>query len=228
MSFFRKISVLILGLALFSQAAVAQIERPGQKFNGRAGMTGIGKEATLLVPPDDKGAVPSGFKDYNDDSLDQLNQKMKEREWGSEDTAWKAASDTDSSQAYERYLAIYPNGAHAAEATVRLVSAKVNETLANAHNDLPQVKQTRTDEMSPTSTVIVENNTGYPLTVYCSGTDNRTVIIPPDKKAAITIKNGQYKLAASVPPPHIRPFAGQTSFSGGDYEIGFWVVTVSH
>lgn len=227
MSFVRKILVLAIGLVLFgSTAALAQIERPGQKFNGRAGMTGIGKEATLLVPPDSRGSVPSGYKDYQDDGLNDLNQKMKEREWGSEDTAWRQASDSDSSQAYERYLAIYPNGAHAAEATVRLVSAKVNETLANAHNELPEIKQTSSDEFSPTSTVMVQNNTGYPLTVYCSGTDNRTVVIPPDKKAAITIKNGQYKLAATVPPSHIRPYAGQTSFSGGEYEIGFWVVTI--
>lgn len=217
--------LLFLALAAIGSRALAQtvIEYGGLKYGGRSGVI-HGYEGMINSKADAKSTLPSGYKGYSDDELEAYRQKMKEEEWRSEDTAWVRATDMDTSSGYERYMAMYPYGAHASEASVRFVRSKVNETLADAHRDLPEIKRTVEDDESTTSIIEVTNNTSYTLTVYASGTDSRTVVIPVDGKATITVTNGQYKLAASVPPAHIRPFAGQTSFVGGKYEIGFWVV----
>ena len=223
----KRIIILLIAFVLSAagQQAFAQtvIEQPGLKYGGKQG-TIHGYEGMISSKADARNSLPSGYKGYSDEELEQYRQKMREEEWRSEDTAWIRASEADNSYSYERYLAIFPYGAHAPEASVRLVRAKVNETLANAHNDLPTIKRTVTDDESTTSIIEIQNNTGYTLTVWCSGIESRSVVIPPDKKATVTVTNGQYKLAAAVPPSHIRPFAGQSSFAGGKYEIGFWVV----
>lgn len=170
-------------------------------------------------------SIPYGYKGYNDERLDELDKQMKERQWQSEDTAWKRACELDTRLSYETYITRYPQGAHVAEANNKVIEKKVDETLANAHDNLPNIKYIEPDEFSPTSTLSIKNNTGYPLTVYCSGSDKKSVIIPVDATRDVTVTNGDYKIAASVPPGYIRPFAGQTTFYGGTYEIGFWVVT---
>lgn len=222
---FKKLTTVILGLILTVPAAFAQypVELPGPKFPRLPDKPGSG--GVIRQKNDPMSALPSGYRGYEDVGLEELNQKMKEKDWGSEDTAWKRAVESNTSRDYERYMAIYPYGAHVSEAATRLVRVRVTEILDSAHNDLPNIKQTEEDEDSPTSIIEITNNTGMSLTVYCSGEDTKSVVIAPDKKMKVKVKNGPYKLAASVPPEYVRPFAGQTSFHGGTYEIGFWIVS---
>lgn len=222
-----KLIHLVFSLFLVCFIASAQssgsLERSGSRSLGVAGRTGTDK----MIDPKMGTATISNpnYKNYSDDSLNDFSQQMKERDWGSEDTAWKRAREADNKQSYERYMAIYPNGAHMAEATTRLIEANIAEALNSAHNDLPNITHIESDDASLTSTITFENNTGLQLTIYYSGSDIRSIVIPPGGKSKITINNGNYKLAASVPPSHIRPYAGQTVFTGGSYEMGFWIVT---
>lgn len=222
----KKLFSFILGVILVASTALAQsvVENPKQRM-GTTGSATAGLKNLSVSKIGSDTSIPSGYKGYTDDSLDEFNRNMKEQEWGREDTAWALACDLDATNAYEKYLAMYPNGAHASEASVRLVRARVNETLANAHSNLPDIKRIEEDDDSPETTLVIENNTGLALSVYCSGTDTRSIVIPPDRKGSIKILNGHYKIAASVPPAYIKPFAGQTSFQGGVYEIGFWIVS---
>lgn len=221
----KRIFLLFLFLAgasgLATAQSVRQLERP-RKMTLEPMKPGT---ETIIMSPRNDNPKSASYKDYSDKSFEELEREMQEREWGSEDTAWKRACEMNSYQSYERYLAIYPNGAHKAEATCLLIDAKVNETLRNAHDDLPNIKLVEADEESPTSTLLIRNNTGYSLTVYCSGSTTKSVVIPRDNFATIVLENGDYKIAASVPPSYIRPFAGKTSFAGGRYEMGFWVVS---
>lgn len=221
----RRIFALMVGLILISSTGLAQSfnERPKQRLGKHAIVSGL---ETLSVPKSaNDNSIPSGYKGYVDETLDEFNKNMREKDWGREDTAWLRACDIDNSKAYERYMAMYPYGVHVPEASEALVRTKVDETLANAHSNLPQIVRTEENDDSPETTLVIQNNTGLNLSVYCSGIDKKTVVIPPDGKGTITVVNGQYKLAASVPPSYIRPYAGQTTFQGGVYEVGFWVVT---
>lgn len=224
---------LLIISAIFAAASIATAQTPYSQGKYRERGSGTSMTPRTGKTPDRMGipktkpdmSVPSGYKGYSDEKLDELDKTMKEREWLSEDTAWKRACEINTRLSYETYIARYPIGAHIAEARCRLIDAKVQETLDNAHDDLPNIKHIETDDFSLTSTVIVKNNTGYPLTVYYSGDNSKSIVIQPDAKASVTLQNGPYKIAATVPPSYIRPFAGKTEFAGGTYEIGFWVVS---
>ena len=221
----KRIFLLFLFLAgasgLATAQSVRQLERP-RKMTLEPMKPGT---ETIIMTPRKDTPKSASYKEYSDKDFDDLEKVMQEREWGSEDTAWKRAKELNTRQSYERYMAIYPNGAHIAEATCLLIDAKINETLNNAHNDLPNIKRVEPDDDTPISTVAVKNNTIYSLTVYWSGKNTKSTVIPPDGMATIVVENGDYKIAASVPPNNIRPFAGETYFAGGRYEMGFWVVS---
>lgn len=226
MSAIRKI-LLIAGLALLCASAGAQspltLDKSRERRGGGSAKAKPGTEKMIFTKVEmDPNSV--SYKDYKDETLDELDKTMQEREWGSEDTAWARAQKLDTRQAYEKFISMYPYGKYVAEANCKLIDARVNETLSNAHQSLPNIKHIETDEPTFESTVEVTNHTGLPLTVYYSGIDKKSVLIPPDGKSTVILENGDYKLAASVPPQSIRPFAGQTAFVGGRYEIGFWIV----
>ena len=216
--------ILVLIVSVFS--AFAQTDRPVMTPRGKTGLGALdpsGGYGGVIGASDPKMRDKSD--NYTDEGLEELNERMKEREWGSEDTAWGRACELNSKESYEKYMAMYPQGAHIGEATCRLIDAKVAQMLRDAHEELPNIERTEADDDSPKSTLHIKNNTGYPLTVYLSGDNSKKVVILPDGTVDVTVDNGLYKLGASVPPSHIRPYAGQTTLRGGRYEIGFWVVT---
>ena len=219
--FARRIPFL-LALLVICHAAGAQTAGFQERSRSRSGIAGRSGTEIMLDSKMATGTIGNpNFKNYSDESLGDFEKQMKEREWGSEDTAWERARKADTKQSYERYMAIYPNGAHISEASCRLIEANIAEALNNAHNELPNINHTVSDEASLTSTIVFENNTGMPLTIYYSGANIRSILISPGGKSTITVDNGDYKLAASVPPSHIKPYAGQTAFVGGRYEMGY-------
>ena len=230
MNFPLKEVLICAALMLYGIGASAQSSLHLDRSQERRGSSKLktGTESMILLPQKDADSPALKFKDYKDDSFEALDSEMKERQLMDEDEAWKRACELDSCESYETFIARFPGGKHVAEASCRLIDVKVEETLRDAHEDLPNIKHTEPAEPTLTSTVIITNNTGLPLTVYCSGTDRRSVTIPEGGRITLTIGNGDYKIAASVPPKYIRPFAGKTTFVGGTYEIGFWVVRSSY
>lgn len=227
----RKVVSILFCLTLFVTCVRAQSSVPfgksGDRFIG--GTTGAGSGAVMSKGVlggaiSHEPALPSGYGQYKDEGLKDLKEQMEEREWGSEDTAWKKACEADNIPTYQKYLARYPYGQHAGNAQSRIIDIRVNDALNSDHNELPQMQRTMSDDDSPTSTIVVENTTRYPLTVMYSGIDTRSITIPPHSKSTVTVKNGRYRIAASVPVASVIPFAGGEEFSGGRYETGFCIV----
>lgn len=221
--FFLVSAVLVLSGA----AASAQVRLPGGTYRERpSGLSGgiAGERGGMLSVPMDSPLKGPDYQKYKDNDLKDLEQDMNERSWTDENTAWERAKTIDTEEAYRKFIVLYPNSVHHGEADKRIIDLGVDDALAHAHNSLPGIKQLEKDEESPTSTITIENNTEYPLTVLFSGFESYRIIISPGRKGVMTVENGDFKIAASVPPQHIRPFAGATEFTGGSYEIGFWVV----
>ena len=170
---------------------------------------------------------PIEHSEYKDENLERLEKEMEAREWGSEGTAWERARKADTKEAYQRYVAMYPNGAHRPQASQRIVDLSVNDIFDGDHGSLPEMHCVARDDDSPTSTITVENATRYPLTVMYSGPESRSTVIPPGAKSTVTLPNGRYRIAASVPDAFVRPFAGSETFSGGRYETGYVIVRSS-
>lgn len=190
-----------------------------------SGLKSEAERARILGTTMDVHSIPIQSNNFDDTRLRELEQELNERAWNSEYTAWQRASDLDTRSAYEKYSAMYPNGPHKAEATKRLIDIKVEETMNSSHGSLPPMKQIKSDDDSPTTNIVIQNETGLPLTIMFSGEESKNVIIPVGTRRTVTIKNGDYRIAASVPPATIRPFAGSQSFYGGTYETGFIIVS---
>ena len=174
----------------------------------------------------DVNSIPQGYGRYSDEKLEELEKQMKEREWSSEETAWGRAVALDSKQAYERYMAMYPYGPHVSEANDRLIELRINDVMNSSHGSLPSMDRVYEDDDSPTSTIVIENDTGYPLTVMYSGAEAREITINPGCRGMVTLKNGYYKIAAAVPAGNIKPFAGKQELQGGRYETGFIIAPI--
>ncbi len=121
---------------------------------------------------------------------------------------------------------MYPNGAHIAAANSSLVDINVDEAFKSDHGSLPKLDRVLADDDSKTSTIIIENHTGYPLTLMYSGQESKTIVINPGGTGTVTLENGSYKIAASVPVAGIRPFAGNEELLGGRYETGFVIAPI--
>lgn len=172
----------------------------------------------------DRNSVQMDYKSYNDEGVEDLSRAMEERDWGSEGTAWVRACETNTYESYQKYAVRYPYGAHAAEATKRMIDLRVNDIFSGKHNNLPGINRVYADDDSPTSSITIDNHTSYPLTVMFSGAESKVITVSPEGSETVTVKNGSYRIGASVSAAHVRPFAGDMGFRGGQYETGFYIV----
>jgi hypothetical protein len=82
------------------------------------------------------------------------------------------------------------------------------------HGDLPMARVVgRCSGVVTTTTV--ENRTGYPLYLYLSGPESRTLAIDPGRTVDLRLEPGRYDVAARVSAPNVRPFAGGWELSRG-------------
>lgn len=221
------ISFIVLCLQLTAQSLppVRKIEENRNRNN--IGNSYIGTGGKIL---DTRGntvgfdALPTQIGSYDDRKMKAIEKRFEGRKWEDEGLAWEAAQELNTADAYRKYIARFPGGAHAPQANKRLTDLSVNDIFKGNHNTLPKFERTDPDDFSQTSTIVIENATGMMLTVMFSGTDSRSVTIAPGSRESVTIENGTYRIAASVPSQTVQPFAGSGSFSGGRYDTGFCIV----
>lgn len=236
MKFLRTIRCrLVLCCILSALAAVcATAQNPGSYFGKPGekpligtlkGGSGSSRGKDLYTAPHSGMAAPGmNYRGFSDERFKEFDEGFKERDWASESTAWERAKSLDSIDGYMKYTAMYPNGEHRPQASSRIIDLEVEDALNHPHENLPGFERKEADDDSPTSTIIITNNTAYPLTVMLSGTESKSIVLRSGNTGAVTVTNGRYKIAASVPARHVRPFAGIESLDGGRYEVGFWVV----
>lgn len=228
MSRIKFLFIIILTCISFGAAAQTTLSVPGeQKRDGRPiGAVKSDRSGLIGVAPDMK-LPPIEYGQEFDSKTKELEEKMAERSWGSESTAWNRACELNTAEAYQRYIAIYPNGAHRPDASQKLIDVQVTDIFNSDHGNLPKMKWVSEDEDSPSSIITVENGTSLPLTVMYSGEESRSIVISPGLKGTVTLPNGHYRIAASVPSGNVRPFAGGETFRGGSYEVCYVIVPAS-
>lgn len=227
----RKLISIVFALMLISLSAGAQtvleLNKGETIKKGRIENSGTMKGSTsgLIEKTFDLKDIPIEVNRLPDDArMKEIEKEFKDREWRSEEGAWNRASSEDTKEAYEKYIAMYPSGEHRSEATARLIAMKVADAFTNAHQTLPPIERIYADDDSPVSTIVVNNSTGQALTVMYSGVDCENITIEPGGRGIVTVKNGYYNIAASVPSPSVRPFAGNEILRGGRYEVTFYIV----
>jgi hypothetical protein len=76
-----------------------------------------------------------------------------------------------------------------------------------------------------TSYISVKNNTSYDLTLLYSGPTSKKCVLLPGQTSSIALRNGKYKIVASVSASDVRRYAGTEDLSGGRYDVVYYIVT---
>lgn len=213
-----KVRVLERGSGTLSGTVIMD---PGKSMGntGRA----IGAEGMMGPRAAEEIVDPRWNDRYEKNDYKDLQQQLDERAWNNEDTAWERASSLGTKEAFQRYIGMYPLGIHLAEAQQHIIDIDIENVLNNPHADLPGFRHVRKDEESDNSTITIHNSTGTRLHILFSGEESKDVYIPRGGETALTVSNGNCKIAALVDDPKVTPFAGKGYLEGGEYEVTFYI-----
>ena len=125
------------------------------------------------------------------------------------------------SAGYEKYLNLFPKGAHAKAAIDHLV----DDVMSGSHGELPSMERTGYSSGS-SSSVEVSNDTQYTLTLLYSGSsDSKRLVLSPHQTKTISLRNGRYRIAASVNAANVSSYAGSENLNGGTYSVSYYIST---
>ena len=159
--------------------------------------------------------------DYKD-SEERL--EVTDNRWNTEINAWQTASKLDDLTSYEKYLSLFPHGKHMAQAEKKIIDLSVDATFAGSHGTLPEMDQVGYGGGS-TSYISVTNSTSYSLTLLYSGKESKRLVLSPNSTGSIRLKNGSYRIAASVNASNVSRYAGTESLNGGSYQVEYYIST---
>lgn len=175
-----------------------------------------------------KKAVPASEYRDADSKIAAIQKEIEENKWKTESTAWQAASAGNTIALYEKYLQNFPYGSHAAAARKRIIDIRVNNIAHGDHGTLPSMDQSYYGYGS-TSSISVSNDTSYQLTLLYSGSaESKEIIIPAHGSRTFTLRNGTYRIAASVKAANVRSYYGTETLSGGGYSASYYISTTRY
>ena len=158
---------------------------------------------------------------YADDAVDALERF--------EAADWRTALGLNSIKGYTAYLQKNPTGEHADIAQKKIIDLEVDKIFRGDHGQLPQMSRDGySSSYSLTNTVEITNNTAYRLTLRYSGIESRKIVLNPRQQKSITLKNGSYRVAASVDAANVRNYAGVENLSGGSYSTEYYIRSESY
>lgn len=160
---------------------------------------------------------------YQEDGDNRLLAAREDLLWQNESSAWEVATERNTVQTMQKYINLYPNGRHVAQAEKKMIDLEVDAAFAGEHGELPPLERGYSSGKAY-STIEITNNTQYELTINYSGIESKRMVIPAHNRKSIHLKNGHYRLAASV-GHNVRPFAGQEYLDGSDYSSTFYIIT---
>lgn len=163
----------------------------------------------------------------SDDYRDSQEKKdAADTKWATDNSAWQTASSLNNTAAYQKYLDLYPYGKHKSSAESKLIDLQVDATFAGEHGYLPEMDKTSYGSGS-TSTISVYNNTSYTLTLLYSGKESKKLVLSPNSRGSLRLKNGSYRIAASVSASNVQRYAGSETLNGGGYEVEYYISTTT-
>lgn len=161
--------------------------------------------------------------EYYKDSKEKIEQ-IEYQAWNTEPKAWRIAQSENSISAYSKYKSLYPNGSHIDICEKNLIDLEVSRVYAGDHGTLPEMDRIAYGA-GPTSYITVTNSTSYTLTLLYSGPDSKRMVISARETSSIRLKNGNYRVVASVSAANISNYAGNENLQGGEYSVKYYIST---
>jgi hypothetical protein len=179
----------------------------------------------------DSKATESGWRqyqrvvptDYFKDSESKI-EEIANQAWNTESKAWQMALSENSISAFTKYKSLYPNGSHISQCEKKLIDLEVSRVYAGEHGSLPEMDRTGYGG-GPTSYITVTNSTSYTLTLLYSGPDSKRLVISAGGTSSVRLKNGSYRVAASVSASNVSNYAGNENLQGGNYSVDYYIST---
>jgi len=142
----------------------------------------------------------------------------------SEENDYESAKRKKSSRVWEKFLKKHPDHWDRNDIEKKIISLKVDEIMKDRNTgELPSFAQTST-AYSSTSSVTIENDTGYSLIVRYSGPSVKEIVISKGSSKTTSLSSGSYKIAASANGLH---YAGRESLSGS-YSSKYYITTTRY
>ena len=186
---------------------------------------------SLYYAADSKNSY-AGWEEYqnavsSDDYRDSDERKdAVDTRWNNESNAWTIAQSLNNIAGYERYLSLFPNCRHRSAADKKVIDMTVASTFAGEHGSLPEMDHVGYGGGS-TSYVSVTNSTSYTLTLMYSGNESKRLVLSPNSTGSVRLKNGSYRIAASVSASNVSKYAGTETLNGGSYEVEYYISTTT-
>lgn len=166
-----------------------------------------------------------GKKHYADS--EERIEEIENIAWNTDSKAWKQATSLNTVYGYQKYLDLYPNGRYKSSANKKIIDIQVANVYAGEHGELPSMDKVGYS-YGTKSIINIENSTSYTLTLLYSGPDSKRVVIAPNRTQSVSLKNGTYRIAASVSASNVRNFAGTEQLTGGSYSVEYYIVTTRY
>lgn len=188
------------------------------------------KEANLLLPEWEETVRNDSYQAYKtfkekhpNSSYAQLAQaRMTEIEKGE----WEKAVRANTKKAYRDFIRKYPLSDLSEIAERRVIDLEVDSIFKGDHGQLPPMSRNSTGYSASTvSSVEIYNNTRYTLTIRYSGVESKKIVLSPRQRTTTRLKNGTYRIAASVNASYVRNYAGTENLSGDTYSSEYYIVT---
>lgn len=210
------------------QEFISQNDRREYRIKAEAAIESI---CDSLYGIADKKSTASGWKqyqrlvptDYFKDSEEKI-EKIENLAWNTEPKAWQMALSENSISSFTKYKSLYPKGSHIALCEKKLIDLEVSRIYAGDHGTLPEMERIGYGS-GATSYITVSNRTSYTLTLLYSGSDSKRLVIPAGGTSSIRLKNGNYRVAASVSASNVRNYAGNENLQGGNYSAEYYIST---
>lgn len=154
----------------------------------------------------------------------KVREKISSIKKANQKQAYESAKRKNSSYAWESFLKDYPNHSDRNNIEKKIISLKVDEIMGDRNTgQLPSFSQTNYS-YSSASSVTIENDTGYELTVRYSGPSVKMIVIPRGGSKTTSLSSGSYKIAASAGGLH---YAGRENLSGS-YSSTYYITTTRY
>ena len=163
----------------------------------------------------------------NRKNFNKAKDSIEERNWKTDSLAWNRAKEINKLKSYKKYAQKYPNGKKIREAEELIIDMKVDSIFAGDYGILPAMDNTSENSNKKISHITVFNDTSYELTLYYSGIESKSIEIPSRSRAKFKLKNGAYRIGASV-DANVGDFAGTEILIGGNYNVEYYIKTSSY
>ena len=149
----------------------------------------------------------------------EAKDALEKQKWGTEKAAWETAQKGNSSKDYQKYMELYPKGAHVKQALQKELEKEIDKYYSRSKGSLPS--PTYTSYKGSGSSFTIKNDTSGALTVYFKGPSVKQVQIKKGARSTINLLNGTYRVVAVTEGGD--PYASSMTFKNGYYEADYYI-----